>query len=451
MVDTRGGFAFESTDVCALADSFIVVTEPDITSFYQDRNLISRISHAAKELESPSLLRGIIVNKATDALQREDKPYLDNLEVSFRNELVKEFPIKFHETHPVPVDIEALLAYKVQRIPYASAPGSLFSFATLSAFSDILQIVTSRWSVAQVDKWNELVDVVSMAVKQKRKLEEEREQEKKRHEKDWEELLKNLSENEAKIASLQRELTLRSELHEREFERTKLLLESSAAQREKQHSESLNLESQRSKSKERLYTLWKVLSALSTVALLAYTISTCASKQYDAAKQQQATQEQQKQSAELLAAARAQADKFNAAQQAAFGNSGQKTSPPVADSISGTFAVLLSNDMTLQPTAPDQPSAAFEAELAHRLGYTSVSIYENQGMYTMAVLFTSEIKARQAAYDLVSQFFSRWKSAQVVRMNSWCPSKSPSPDGPIVVQDFSVPVWKCLSTPAPLK
>jgi cellulose biosynthesis protein BcsQ len=40
IVDTRGGFAFESTDVCALADSFIVVTDPDITSFYQDRNLL---------------------------------------------------------------------------------------------------------------------------------------------------------------------------------------------------------------------------------------------------------------------------------------------------------------------------------------------------------------------------------------------------------------------------
>ena len=44
----EGGFAFESTDVCALADSFIVVTEPDVTSFYQDRNLLRRIGDAGR-------------------------------------------------------------------------------------------------------------------------------------------------------------------------------------------------------------------------------------------------------------------------------------------------------------------------------------------------------------------------------------------------------------------
>jgi hypothetical protein len=40
----------------------------------------------------------------------------------------------------------------------------LFSFATLSAFGDILQIVTSKWTDQQVSDWNVLVDVVSTAI-----------------------------------------------------------------------------------------------------------------------------------------------------------------------------------------------------------------------------------------------------------------------------------------------
>jgi hypothetical protein len=152
LVDTRGGFAFESADICALADSFIVVTEPDMTSFYQDRNLVASIASAATQLESPSLLRAIIVNKAVDVVPHPGASYLDTLETSFRNELVREFDVKYKETYPVPVALEVLLAYKSQKIPYLSNPESAFCFATLAAFSDILQIVTSRWSVEQVDK-----------------------------------------------------------------------------------------------------------------------------------------------------------------------------------------------------------------------------------------------------------------------------------------------------------
>lgn len=206
LVDTRGGFAFESTDVCALADSFIVVTEPDFTSFYQDRNLVARISHAAKELNSPSLLRGIIVNKAVDTIQRDGPPSLDDVEVSFRNELVREFGLKFHETYPVPVDIDALLAYKIQKIPYTTTPGSPFTFATLAAFSDILQIVTSRWSIEQVDKWNELVDIVSNGVKERHRKEQAAEEERAKREAEWEEMKSRSRADQDKIASLEREL-----------------------------------------------------------------------------------------------------------------------------------------------------------------------------------------------------------------------------------------------------
>ena len=91
VVDTRGGFSFESTDVCALADSFIVVTEADHTSFYQDRNLVDRIKAAAPKAGKRPLLRGIIVNKA-----------IEGKEENFRHLLEKEFDIRFDDTYPLP-------------------------------------------------------------------------------------------------------------------------------------------------------------------------------------------------------------------------------------------------------------------------------------------------------------------------------------------------------------
>lgn len=150
LVDTRGGFAFESTDVCALADSFIVVTEANVTNLYQDRNLVRRINAVAKELDRKPVLRGIFVNKATDGD-----------EVSFRNILTREFPLRFEETYAVPLNMDALKAYREQRIPYAVAAASAFSYATLSAFSDLFQVVTSRWDPDHVTRWNTIIQEVS--------------------------------------------------------------------------------------------------------------------------------------------------------------------------------------------------------------------------------------------------------------------------------------------------
>ena len=169
IVDTRGGFAFESTDVCALADSFILVTDPDITSFYQDRNLVKRISRAAQDVHSPTLLRSIIVNRATEGFNTDGPVNLDQIESSFRLQLELEFPVKLKDTHPVPADIEVLLSYKTQRIPYLAAPASLFSFATLYAFSSILRVVTAKWSETEVQRWNELVGFISEAVHNRNK------------------------------------------------------------------------------------------------------------------------------------------------------------------------------------------------------------------------------------------------------------------------------------------
>jgi MinD-like ATPase involved in chromosome partitioning or flagellar assembly len=169
IIDTRGGFSFESTDVCALADSFILVTDADITSFYQNRNLVKRISSASLEIPSKTLLRSIIVNRATEGFNTPGPINLDQVEYSFRVQLEREFPVKVKDTHPVPADIEVLLAYKTQRMPYLAAPASLFSFATLTAFGRILRIVTSKWSDKQVQQWNELVASVSEAVEKRNK------------------------------------------------------------------------------------------------------------------------------------------------------------------------------------------------------------------------------------------------------------------------------------------
>ena len=78
LVDTRGGFSFESTDVCAAADSFIVVTEAHYTAFYQDRNLVNRIIDAAVQIKTKPLLRAFIVNKATQGNEESFRAALEN-------------------------------------------------------------------------------------------------------------------------------------------------------------------------------------------------------------------------------------------------------------------------------------------------------------------------------------------------------------------------------------
>ncbi len=155
LVDTRGGFALESTDICVFSDSFVVVTEADFTSFYQDRNLIARINEAVRK-DSKPILRAMIVNKA-----------LEGEEHSFRLQLETEFSIKYTDTHPIPLDIEAMICYKTHKIPYINAPASTFSFASLTAFSRILNTVTVPWKEDQIIKWNELVDSVSSSVKKR--------------------------------------------------------------------------------------------------------------------------------------------------------------------------------------------------------------------------------------------------------------------------------------------
>ncbi len=222
IVDTRGGFAFESTDVCALADSFIVVTEADATSFYQDRNLVRRINDAAEQLGTKPLLRSFIVNKTSD-WELTDPKNLQKVEQTFRLEIEKEFPVKFLDTYPVPLDIEAIKAYKTQRIPYLAAPASLFAYATLSAYRDILQIVTARWSEEQAKQWNALVQDVSRAIDDRNakiKAELDAQVERKREFEDLQKENKDLKERESKIS---REKDEQEERYKRELTRSAAL------------------------------------------------------------------------------------------------------------------------------------------------------------------------------------------------------------------------------------
>jgi MinD-like ATPase involved in chromosome partitioning or flagellar assembly len=153
LVDSRGGFSFESTDVAAAGDSFIVVTEATYTNFYQDRNLVDRISVAARQMQTQSVLRAIIVNKSTEPP-----------EAPFRNELCREFGVRFEDTFAVSLDVEALRAYKMQRAVYREAPASRFAYDSLQAFQRILRIVTSQWPVERVERWNALVGSVDAAI-----------------------------------------------------------------------------------------------------------------------------------------------------------------------------------------------------------------------------------------------------------------------------------------------
>lgn len=167
IVDTRGGFGFESTDLCGYADSFIVVVEADPTSFYQTRNLVRRINTAAGESGSKSTLRAFLINKAVDGLTQNGNLDLSRVELSFRNELTREHPVKFESTHPIPADLEVLHSYKEQQVPFLRAPASLFTYATLSAYSEIFQIVTSRWTDEQVKEWQAMANAVSDAIQKR--------------------------------------------------------------------------------------------------------------------------------------------------------------------------------------------------------------------------------------------------------------------------------------------
>jgi MinD-like ATPase involved in chromosome partitioning or flagellar assembly len=153
LVDTRGGFAPSTTDVCSLCDGFFVVTEPQSSSLAQNLKLVDRISEGVEARGGKkSLLRGIIVNKAEVASEPRAPDgeglaeiVLDKLEVEYRTQLARLLNIDFEkETHPIPIDVEAVRAYKGQLVPYRTAPWCPFSFASLVAFGRLLRVVANQ-------------------------------------------------------------------------------------------------------------------------------------------------------------------------------------------------------------------------------------------------------------------------------------------------------------------
>jgi uncharacterized protein YjbI with pentapeptide repeats/MinD-like ATPase involved in chromosome partitioning or flagellar assembly len=242
LVDTRGGFGFSSTDVCALADSFIVVTEPDFTSFYQNRNFIRRVSATAVEHNAQAILRAMIINKAhegVDPIAEEGDDFktvdMSRVEAAFRNVVVEEFSsLRYEDTYPIPFNIEAIKAYQQQKLPFLEAPGSFYAFAIISAFKGILRVVTAEWPRERADRWNQLVDQISDSI-------DVRNIERLARARETEEREQRFAEQEALLAQLRFQLGEREnalnnlrEQFAREIERQQLLLKE--LQNKSQHS-----------------------------------------------------------------------------------------------------------------------------------------------------------------------------------------------------------------------
>ncbi|WP_263381704.1 ParA family protein [Granulicella arctica] len=435
IVDTRGGFAFESTDVCALADSFIVVTEPTISSFYQDRNLVQRINQAVAQISSPSVLRAVVINKATDVADRNKKSYLENLEFSFRNELTKEFGIDYSVTHAIPADLSALHSYKEQKIPYVGAPGSMFSYATLSAFSDIVQVVTSRWSKEQVARWNQLIDVVISAIDVENKKDETNKKEIADREKELVELRSGRLLVERQLTSLREELEAKDTVR--------------ALERDKSYrSEVMQLTQTKTRKSWLVATGAVIVAALVVVG--AFYIQSVERRNQAI----QVRQEAAKRDADLLDTQQ----KLNVLQYQLSSLASSKTKSenlpstpiPVRSSNclsvagndgAGRFGVILSNDTDLQAKGPGAPSAIFEAQIASQLGCSGVTLYKNYGDYMTVVPFVTQSNATDAVTRLQSWTNGRWKTAYVRPLDSWC--SRPVSQGTSTIKTFVIPVISC--------
>lgn len=425
LVDTRGGFAFESADICALADSFIVVTEPDVTSYYQDRNLVSRINDASRAIGSKALLRAMIVNKAVDVTPQQGVPFLDTLEVSFRRSLVDTFKIGYKDTYPIPVSLDVLMAYKVQRMPYIANPESPFCFATMAAFSDILQIVTSRWSVEQVDAWNKLVTRVSQAVASKQ---EKDEKEAAARETERSEVHRLIEENHAwelkseasakesavaiasqrmqyedRIASMEREMTQQSLLYQRDIGHSNRFW---------------------------LIGIAVIVSILGIGWFTYRELGSNTGPRNDAPQTSNSTTSDQNN------------NPANASSTTGpIANSGSS-----ATSISTSmYAVVLARGKILAPQAPGGPSVLWEAQKALKAGLNRTAIYQRSGNYYVVVVYDNELDAHNGLIEIRSLNSGQWAANGVIQdLNQWCPIFTQSDVQ--VTGKSTVPLVTCLKS-----
>lgn len=152
IVDTRGGFSELTLVPVVFSDSFVVVTEPDFTSFHQLAKLLTNIDLMSLQEKRTPYIRGILVNKA-----------VDNGEEKFRSLLGAQFGVEFGQSWALPLDIEAVKVYKEQLVPYKTAPDLPFCTATLKAFTDFFDLVTIEWSREEKQRWRSLVKTVEEA------------------------------------------------------------------------------------------------------------------------------------------------------------------------------------------------------------------------------------------------------------------------------------------------
>ena len=173
-------------------------------------------------------LRSVFVNKALERTRDSGELDLADMEVSFRLELVKEFEptgLEFEDTHPVPLDVQVLMAYKEQRAPLLHRPAYRFSFAMLSAFAQILRLVTSPWTKEQVKRWNELVDRVSEDIETANRIQRERLEADERRTVEMTSLRGEVRRLGTELGQAQVTLTETRARYDRELERTQALIQ----------------------------------------------------------------------------------------------------------------------------------------------------------------------------------------------------------------------------------
>lgn len=208
VMDTRGGFAFQSIEASTLADSFIVVTEPDYTSFYQDRNLVRRINESAAAKNKKAILRAFVVNKATEGEEQQ-----------FRLAIQKDFNIHYEDTYALPLDIEAVKAYKTQQMPFVACPQSQYSYHTINALSAIMNVTISQWGEEKINQWNAEVNRIKQAIDEHNKKVNGEKRQRQARIAEYEQKDKRIKEHERTIADLTRQLESSKTILESESQR----------------------------------------------------------------------------------------------------------------------------------------------------------------------------------------------------------------------------------------
>jgi len=164
IVDTRGGFEGLSIVPAVYSDSFIVVTEADFTSLNQLSKLLTNIdlmstqrnSSPVTQYKTSPLVRGALVNKA-----------INDEETNFRLALFTSFGIEQGQSWAIPLDTNAIRAYKRRLIPYVSSPDTPFSGHSLAAFNEMFDLVTAEWELSVKDSWRRLLSEVNEATRLK--------------------------------------------------------------------------------------------------------------------------------------------------------------------------------------------------------------------------------------------------------------------------------------------